>query len=760
MRKVTHTLIGAFTLITLGLGLGSCNEVPVSKLNSDMMVRAVVTSESRIKIDFLWVMDDSSSMCQEQNSLADDYEVFIDELEDFSNIDYRVAVTTTDVRTDGFKGAFRNEPAGPYGPACQVRVVHECTADVHCNYLKEDFGPNWECTWSDSNLSLTINDNGSSNSMCEKNCSADDECLIFGDTFECMTQTSGAEGCIEHPQVHECPAVLPKVLDASNFRDFYCNATVGAAGTKQKNLEGGLKAGWKALKHHEDICRTSTPNVCDLYAGIEIANKQKWLPEELGRVNDAIGSTGDDQYREELKAYKGYLESCEAKIKDCVSFINPAEPNFLREDAYLVVIFVSDEDDCSDRDETPMPYNDTRLCAYETDYLLPIKELANYYRGLKRDPAKVIVVGIVGDALIEGSDSCIISDDCVHVRSTKECDCYENDVDKTSCPELLQGEQHQTMCRAPCKDTFDPEARKTQWCLADPPTDWCRPRDGDIPVQGPDTSNCYLLEDILAAYDKQIPRVETLAQTDPELLDLSQTQCANLLHVFKDERAVVQSARDACQPKLAEELGYRVGCLDACLGKKEYSPLRKCSNLPDAKPYCKCYDAAEAGSDECKAALTDEFAYRMRCKRECFKGAKIVSSVQAVTAPYICSSANGTSDFGSRYVDFISRFGRNGILANICAAGGIGRSLSEIATSILPIIFRVCIPKTPADDANLIVVRTGTDGVKTTLTQGDEADYEVVPDSQCIDTKKALIFHPVPAPSDRVEIYYEAASGQ
>ena len=754
MRKAVEAL---FTLLFVA-ALGSCNDVPVGKLDLDMMVKVVVTSESRIKIDFLWVMDDSSSMCQEQNSLAKDYGVFIDQLETFSNIDYRIAVTTTDIRTEGFKGAFRNEPAERFGPACQVNVIHECTSDVHCNYLKEEFGPGWECTWAEKSLNLTINDNGSSNSSCHKSCDENEDCVFFGDSYECMTSTAEAEGCIEHPQVQDCPAVLDKVLDASTFRNFYCNATVGATGSKLKNVEGGLKAGWKALKRHDDICRSTNPNVCDLYAGIEITNKQKWLPEELGRVNDAIGSTGDDQYREELKAYKGFLEACVNKVKDCQSFINPAEPNFLRDDAYLVVIFVTDEDDCSDRDETPMPLNDTRLCAYETKYLLPIKELTSYYRGLKRDPAKVIVVGIVGDALIEGSDSCIISDDCVHVRSAEQCDCYENGVDKSACPELLQGDQHQTMCAAPCKDVFDPEARKTQWCLADPPTDWCRLRTGETGVQIPDTSNCYLLDDILAAYDKRIPIIEALAQTDPDLLDDSQTQCANLLQVFKDERAVVQIAHDACQTKLDEELNYRVGCLDACLGKKEYSPNRKCSNLPDAKPYCKCYDEDEAGSDECKAALEDEFAYRMRCKRECFKGAKIVSDIQAVTAPYICSSVNGISDFGSRYVDFVSRFGRNGILANICSAGGIGKSLGEIATSILPIIFRVCIPKTPADDANLIVVRTGTDGTSTTLTQGAEADYEVVPDSQCADTKKALIFHPVPAPSDRVEIYYEAAS--
>jgi|GEM_PF-1792748 len=774
MRKALATLLIPFAL------LAACNDTPAEVISDDygLLVHQKLTSESRIKIDFLWVMDDSSSMCQEQNALARDFKVFIDQLETFSNIDYRIAVTTTDVRTDGYKGAFRNKPAKTYGPACQLNVIRECTVDAQCAYLKPEYGPSWECSWEGKQLILTVNDNGSVNSNCHKGCDEDTDCTsAFGDTYFCSTGTTGAIGCLEPPQVKDCPTKLNKVLSNADFGNFYCNATVGADGSPKKNLESGLKAGWLALNHPADICQSENPNTCDLYSGLAIETKLAWIPIEVAKVEKAIAATSDAAYKAKLEAYQDFLTTCKKTLDKCSYFVNKAEPNFLRDDAYLVVLYVTDEEDCSDRDDNPLSLNDTKLCGYQTDKLMPIKDLVSNYRSLKSDPAKVIAVGIVGDGLTKGSDSCIMSDECLYVRTVKGavpgktgdqplCDCYKAGADKTDCPELLKGAQnvapHATMCDATCAITPDPNERKTHWCLAEPPTDWCDPRGGEAGVDSPDTSNCFLLEDMLAAYDKKIGQIETWATIDPANLDDTQVKCVNLLGTFQDERNLVASAHDKCQPKLADELAYRGRCLDACLGKGEYNPARKCSKLTaDA---CGCYEHNEAGeavnadSAACEVALADEPAYRLNCKRECFHDAKVVSAVQPNTAPHVCSSVNGIADFGARYADFISRFGRNGIQANICSAGGIGRSLEEIATSILPIIFRVCVPKAPENEANMHVWRTSKDGDKNELTQGADADYEIVPDSQCADTGRALIFHPVPAPSDVVEIFYKATT--
>jgi hypothetical protein len=767
MRKAFATLLVPFAL------LAACNDTPAERISDDygLLVKEVLTSESRIKIDFLWVVDDSSSMCQEQNALARDFKVFMKQLESFSNIDYRIAVTTTDVRSADFKGAFRNTPAQKYGPACQFNVIRECTVDAQCAYLKPEYGPMWECSWEGARLVNTVNENGSVNSQCHKGCDDAGDCGVFNlegeDTYQCST-TSGAVGCFEPPQVGDCPDALTKVLSNVNFDNFYCNATVGADGTPNKNLEAGLKAGWQALNRPSDMCQSDNPNTCDLYSGLAIKNKQAWIPSELSKVKVALDKETDATQKARLTAYKEFLDDCAGKLKDCSYFINEGEPNFLRDDAYLVVLYVTDEDDCSDRDDNPLSLNDTKLCAYQDENLIPINVLVSYYRSLKADPAKVIAVGIVGDGLTKGTDSCVMSDECIFVRAVDECTCYKAGTDKSDCPELLQGTQHApgfgcaSLAVEEDEALQDPELRKTHWYLSQPPTDWCDPREGEAAVQKPDTSNCYLLADMLAAYDTKIEQLTAWAQTPAEQLDDAQNNCVKYLATFQDERAVVSAAYDKCKPKLAEELAYRQTCLDGCMGKKQYKPDHKCAKLvPD---FCKCYDHDAAGKavnadlPECKAAFEDEPAYRLTCKRECFVAAKQVSAVQPNTAPHVCSSVNGIADYGRRYVDFISRFGRNGILANICSAGGIGRSLEEIATSILPIIFRVCIPKAPEDEGELRVVRTSSDGDVNVLMMGPDADFEVVPDSQCLDTGKALVFHPVPAPSDKVEIYYNAAT--
>lgn len=69
-------------------------------------------------VDVLWVVDDSNSMLEEQQRLADGFEAFAQELE-LSNVDFRIGVVTTDMDNDNpTRGALRGEPAwlGPDEP--------------------------------------------------------------------------------------------------------------------------------------------------------------------------------------------------------------------------------------------------------------------------------------------------------------------------------------------------------------------------------------------------------------------------------------------------------------------------------------------------------------------------------------------------------------------------------------------------------------------------------------------------------------------
>ena len=778
MRKPLALMLGLSLLTLMG-----CNDVPVRTLYEDfgLLTKLVPSSRTRTKIDFLWVIDNSGSMCQEQNSLARDFNKFIDELKRYSNIDYRIAVSTTYVNgNSAHKGRFQNKPADSFQPGCQVNVTYECYSDAQCAFLKPEFGPGWSCSWEDKAANLALNDNGTVNSMCHKGCDSDGECTeYFGDSYIC-SMPPGQHGCLEPPQVQECPSDLPTVLDNSNFNYFFCNATVGADMDPGVNLEAGIKAGWLALKHPkaDDICSSTSPNSCDLYSGIKIESTLKWIPDELSKVERAISATGDEAYRQQLQEYQNYLNACQARFEGCDHFINPAEPNFLRDDAYLVIVFVTDEDDCSDRDDNPFTLNDIAMCGSMPEKLAPIKEYVNHYRSLKTDPAKVILVGIVGDATISGRDSCLVPDECVFVRGIDQCECYDDALpDRSGCPALLQDDTQATMCTASCLEEPDPELRKTTWCQDSPPMDWCH----ELAEAAP-TDNCFWLKGMISAYEDKIEQTErilansaaaairdarcctgddasscdTQCMIDEGYLESSAAACVNKLFTFESELTAVQGALAGCQADLTEELKYRAGCLDHCLGADAEYSNRKCS-ADVAGDDCGCYDSDSFDDAACQEAFEDEFSYRVSCQRACFKEAKELARYKPGTAPYVCSSIYGRADWGSRYIDLVSRFGRNGIVSNLCSAGGIGSSLRQIAESILPIIFRVCIPKPPVDASELLVVRE-SDGARVTLLQGPDADFEVVPDSQCADTKQAIVFHPVPAPTDRIEVYFQAAT--
>ena len=104
-------------LLALSASLLACNEHPVQPLDS--VVTSVNRQENRLpaktKIDFLFVIDNSGSMCEEQANLANNFATFTDFLFDElgESADYRIAVTSTDMVSDGHKGAFRNEAARP-----------------------------------------------------------------------------------------------------------------------------------------------------------------------------------------------------------------------------------------------------------------------------------------------------------------------------------------------------------------------------------------------------------------------------------------------------------------------------------------------------------------------------------------------------------------------------------------------------------------------------------------------------------------------
>jgi hypothetical protein len=275
VKRRTIPVGGAVAALT-AFTLLACNEHPVEPL--DKVVTAVNRQENRLpakkKIDFLFVIDNSGSMCEEQENLTENFTSFSNFLfvELGASADYRIAVTSTDLHPeDGDRGRFKREPAPPEPSLnCQDPVTGQPKA------------PDTE------------------------------ECVALLEAGELpLIIESGSDGnigtnCSQAPDPQAC-------AQQDLERKFRCLATLGTSGD---GFEKGLEAIRLALscdgpnaEHFQQCCR-------------------------------------DGQYDPACEIAEGNQE-----------------PRFLRPDAILVVILVSDEDDCSDPASNPAKSN-RAICKY------------------------------------------------------------------------------------------------------------------------------------------------------------------------------------------------------------------------------------------------------------------------------------------------------------------------------------------------------------------------------------------------------------
>lgn len=266
-----RSLRAAAVALTCAATLLGCNDHPLVKIESIL----TATQDDRFvlppktKLDILFVVDNSGSMCEEQVNLGENFRAFASFLyEDLGdNADYRLAVTSTDLRTQGQGGNFLNTPAAP-------------------NQLI--------------------------------NCTRPDGTPFVPDTAD-------------------CPANLPLVLKSSDIanqeqlvRNFRCMATLGTQGD---SFEKGLEAMRLSLS-------CNGPNRAQF--------GQCCIPRD-GLTPAQAESVAD-----------GFVYDPFCEIED-----EAQEPEFLRPDALLVVVFVTDENDCSDPFSNP-PESNLAICKYGT----------------------------------------------------------------------------------------------------------------------------------------------------------------------------------------------------------------------------------------------------------------------------------------------------------------------------------------------------------------------------------------------------------
>ena len=96
-----------------------------------------------------------------------------------------------------------------------------------------------------------------------------------------------------------------------------------------------------------------------------------------------VGTEGD--------GFEKGLMAAKAALSD--DLLTTHNAGFLREDAYLVIIFLSDENDCSDN--YILPRQNGNECEWRRDELVSVGEYAEFFQSLKSDPSKVMVASIV-----------------------------------------------------------------------------------------------------------------------------------------------------------------------------------------------------------------------------------------------------------------------------------------------------------------------------------------------------------------------------
>lgn len=361
-RRATLVL-GALAALA---ALPACNRVPVQGLEKSFTMTVTVGQGDGlgVPIDFLWVVDNSSSMCQEQVALAAAFDSFTSRLDEFLDADARVAVTTMDAACSpdmpglvSGGGAFVHTAATAF--SCTQNEYATCLSPDDCEAALGE--GDWSCHLPLGTTSevCTVAPNDEVLSYCNLHCESDDECTSrYGESYRC--HSSGlTKTCRPIPPTEGCPSDLPPWLGADELDLFRCQASVGVHTAPCFRQEEGLKAATLALDK----------------AGPNAAQAQ----------------------------------------------------DFLRDEAWLVVIFISDEDDCSLAPGAQVASEIRDRCqlldtADEGGPLEPVSTYVNQLKGLKSDPTRIITAAIVGDALESEGEVTLIREAFMEaIRSPKDC---------------------------------------------------------------------------------------------------------------------------------------------------------------------------------------------------------------------------------------------------------------------------------------------------------------------------------------------------
>ncbi len=516
-------------LLTLVAVLVACNRVPVRNLTGTyaVQVQELRDNAKPAQLDILWVIDQSSSMCQEQTSLAANFASFWAVFKKYTAIEMNLAVVTSSVcdrdLATGNRGRFAYHPATSMPADCREMRTMFCVDDADCQDPSLGFPDpaNWKCEPANS-LSVTYTcdmpgdgdaedatlpgdhlvsfasacryscDREAAPAACARNFGTPAGCADVCAGGTCSTSTcatheglstsadqdaacaqvcNASQGCTDRcitylGDASKCGAICASTqcvadcITANYFQDqdFLCSLSCAPTSECQDRCIAAFG---------EDTYRCVYPGNDKAQAGCLLPPKTAYCPSrDIGPrvLNQEVANQFYEQWKAGTwtnadPAWKGLdeatvrdrifeqlflcmaqlgasQEQCTAQEQGLLAAWMALDPNgenaaqakaFLRNDAYLLVVSVSDEDDCSTTGNLVMDDYPKCACLRDADGclpsggcdptqpgpLFPATSFVNRLKSLKKDPAMVVFAAIVGNvqpgsATSPGSDALVI----------------------------------------------------------------------------------------------------------------------------------------------------------------------------------------------------------------------------------------------------------------------------------------------------------------------------------------------------------------
>lgn len=405
--------------------LGACNAARVEPMDTAVVkgVRENIASGGRTNIDVLWVVDNSNSMCEEQANLADNFRIFVEGLAEL-DASVRMAVVTTDLKDISQAGHFQANPAREFA-ACREAGADSgllCTSDADCG--------SGGCLCGVPHLRRCASDDDCDPDGGERCVSSGDpstlkfcspSCSVLADCRTSLSESpTNAFWCSNPPEVPDRRHCLLRMCPNG---DIDCN---GDRCLPSRLPEDGDAAYCRIFKNRDISCVPGAPNQCPLglacrdnrtcppyadcpaptcdcpkelanFMAFDAGNAQEAEIEAAVRNFRCLATVGTDGHDVE----KGLGAVQFALTKDV---INEDHPDFFRENSHLVIVLLSDEDDCTG-DEIfsaggglQCSESGIKECVWCKDSLDSVTALADFVRSRKQPPWQVAVAAIVGDA--------------------------------------------------------------------------------------------------------------------------------------------------------------------------------------------------------------------------------------------------------------------------------------------------------------------------------------------------------------------------